>query len=205
MSLAAAERAALLGLLAEAGPHAPTLCDGWDTHDLAAHLVVRDRQPLAVPGLVVGALHPLTAWLEQRARRTAYEDLLAALRRGAPLWSPVGSPVAAVYDLTNVHEFYVHHEDVRRAGGLGPRRLDRDLEAALWTRLRVLAPVFLRRADDLEVELVTPGAQALLARRGDAGKVVVRGRVGELFLWLYGRTADVTVEGSGLDGVRIGP
>ncbi|MCW2608081.1 MAG: hypothetical protein JWO60_2774, partial [Frankiales bacterium] len=45
MSVAAAERAALLDLLAASGPDAPTLCPGWTTHDLAAHLVVRERQP----------------------------------------------------------------------------------------------------------------------------------------------------------------
>lgn len=205
MSLAGAERAALLDLLCELGPHGRTLCDGWETHDLAAHLVVRERQPLAVPGLVVGALHPVTALLERRTRRTAYEDLLARLRRGAPVWSPVGSPVSALYDVTNVHEFYVHHEDVRRPLGLGPRTLSRELEAALWARLRVLAPVFLRRAQGVHVELVTPAAQALVGRRGGDSCVVVRGRPGELFLWLYGRPAEVVVEGTGLDGVRVGP
>jgi uncharacterized protein (TIGR03085 family) len=54
-SLARPERAALLDLLTGVGPDAPTLCEGWTTHDLAAHLVVRERRPHAVPGLVVPA------------------------------------------------------------------------------------------------------------------------------------------------------
>ncbi|MCW2607045.1 MAG: hypothetical protein JWO60_1738 [Frankiales bacterium] len=203
-SLARQERAALLVRLADAGPDAPTLCGDWTTHDLAAHLVVRERQPYAVPGMVVEALQRPTAWLEGRARQRAYEDLLARLRRGAPPWSPVGSPVAAVYDAANVHEFYVHHEDVRRAAGLGARTLGPELEAALWVRSRVLAPLFLRRVRGVRVELVTPAGRSLVARRGE-GHVTVRGEVGELFLWLYGREADVVVEGTGLEGVRVGP
>ncbi len=202
-SLARRERDALLDLMAESGPHAPTLCAGWTTHDLAAHLVVRERQPLSVPGYVVPALQPASAWFERRARATAYEDLLARLRRGPRTLSPLGSPVDAVYDLTNLHEFYVHHEDVRRAAGHGPRSLDRDLEAALWSRAGLLAPLFLRRASGA-VRLVTPGAQELQAGRGEPD-TVVRGRPGELFLFLWGRPADVVVEGPGLTGVRVGP
>lgn len=201
-SLARAERTALLDLMTDAGPDAPTLCEGWTTHDLAAHLVVRERQPLSVPGYVVPVLHPASAWLEARARHTAYEDLLARLRRGSAFWSPVGSPVDAVYDLTNLHEFFVHHEDVRRVTDPAPRVLSRDLEDALWTRARLLAPVFLRRARGA-VHLVTPGAQEIVTGRGE--QTVVRGRPGELFLFLWGRSADVAVEGAGLEGVRVGP
>ncbi len=204
-SLARQERTLLLDRMADAGPDAPTLCGDWTTHDLAAHLVVRERQPYAVPGMVVGALHGPTAYLEGKARRRAYEDLLARLRRGAPSWSPLGSRVDALYDLANVHEFFVHHEDVRRAAGDGPRPLGRDLEQALWNRATLLAPAFLRRAVGTSVELVTPGAQRLLGRPGQERCVVVRGRPGELFLWLWGRPADVVLEGDGLTGVRVGP
>lgn len=204
-SLARAERAALLALLDDVGPHAPTLCPGWTTHDLVAHLVVRERQPLSVPGQVLPALHGLSERLEARARPQAWESLLASLRSGPPAWSPLGSPVATLYDLTNLHEFFVHLEDVRRATDPTPRVLDRALEDALWARTRVLAPLFVRRAG-VGVELVTAGRQTLTARRG-ASRVVVRGRPGELFLWLWGRgsAAEVTVEGEGLAGVRIGP
>ncbi|MGZ6792397.1 MAG: TIGR03085 family metal-binding protein [Mycobacteriales bacterium] len=191
MSLAGRERADLLALLGPLGPDAPTLCEGWTTHDLAAHLVARERRPLALPGLVVAPLHPLTERYERQARRTPYEDLLKLLEKGPPLWSPVRAPVA------NVHELFVHHEDVRRPAGLGPRRLDGDLEDALWERLAVLGPALTRRAKGLGITLVTPGARSLRVRRG-ADEVVLRGEVGELFLWLFGRrgAAQVTVEGA---------
>src|SRR5687768_16938237 len=140
-SLARAERAALLDLLTELGPHAPTLCEGWETHDLAAHLVVRERRPQAVPGLVVPALHPLTAALERRMRRTSYDELLALLRSGPPAWSPLGLP-GRLYDSGNLHEFFVHHEDVRRLVDPTPRPAEPRLDAALWARLGLLAQVF---------------------------------------------------------------
>jgi uncharacterized protein (TIGR03083 family) len=43
-TLARAERAALCDLFDEVGPDAPTLCAGWTTRDLAAHLVIRERR-----------------------------------------------------------------------------------------------------------------------------------------------------------------
>src|SRR5262245_9679824 len=40
------ERAALCDLLDRVGPDRPTLCEGWTTNDLAAHLWVRESDPL---------------------------------------------------------------------------------------------------------------------------------------------------------------
>ena len=39
MTYAQDERAALAALLDETGPDGPTLCEGWQTRDMAAHLV----------------------------------------------------------------------------------------------------------------------------------------------------------------------
>ena len=59
MSVAQRERAALVEILRAVGPDAPTLCEGWTTRDLVAHLVVRERRPDALPGLVFGPLRVL--------------------------------------------------------------------------------------------------------------------------------------------------
>ena len=61
---AAASRAALVEALTAAGPGMPTLCAGWRTEHLAAHLALRDSSPTA-PGLF---LPPLAAVLERRTR-----------------------------------------------------------------------------------------------------------------------------------------
>ncbi|MEN3358667.1 MAG: hypothetical protein V7637_2649, partial [Mycobacteriales bacterium] len=50
---ASAERAAVADLLDSLGPDAPTLCEGWSTYDLAAHLALRDRVPAAWPGIAL--------------------------------------------------------------------------------------------------------------------------------------------------------
>ena len=50
MSYSREERRALCELLDETGPDAPTLCEGWTTGDLAAHLVLRERRPDAAAG-----------------------------------------------------------------------------------------------------------------------------------------------------------
>jgi hypothetical protein len=39
------ERLALAALLDQTGPDAPTLCAGWQTRDLAAHVMLRERRP----------------------------------------------------------------------------------------------------------------------------------------------------------------
>ena len=53
------ERAALCDTLEKFGADAPTLCEGWTTLDLAAHLVAREARSDAAAGLVVPflALH----------------------------------------------------------------------------------------------------------------------------------------------------
>ena len=207
-SLARAERAALLDLMTELGPGAPTLCEGWTTHDLAAHLVVRERRPQALPGLVLPALHGITASLERRMRATAYDVLLERLRSGPPAWSPVGAP-GPLYDAGNLHEFFVHHEDVRRLADPTPRRLDRALDDALWSRLALLGRRFTRRTG-VGLVVVTPDARATRLRGGEP-TVVVRGTVGEVFLWLWGRSvAQVELEGppeavAKVRSARIGP
>src|SRR3954470_840918 len=91
------ERAALADLLAELGPDAPTCCAGWDTAHLAAHLVVRDRRPDALPGCGRERLAPrLAAWsprLENRLRSSAgYRAVVDRVRSGPPRWLPMGWP-----------------------------------------------------------------------------------------------------------------
>ncbi len=191
-SPAATERAALVDLLSETGPDAPTLCGTWTTHDLAAHLVVRDGSLLALPGLVLPPLHGITAAYERRARTRPYADLVAALRAGPPLLS-----LARLGDLAELHEWFVHAEDVRRPAGHGPRPAGTPLQDALWTRLVVAGPVLAARAHGLGLELATPDGRRRRVRSG-AAHVVLHGEPAELLLWLFGRrgTAQVRLEGT---------
>ncbi|MBA2322678.1 MAG: maleylpyruvate isomerase N-terminal domain-containing protein [Pseudonocardiales bacterium] len=56
MRLASGERAALCDRFERTGPDAPTVLPGWRAADLLAHLLVRERQPLASPGILIGPL-----------------------------------------------------------------------------------------------------------------------------------------------------
>jgi uncharacterized protein (TIGR03085 family) len=195
--VAAAERAALLSLMTDLGPGAATLCQGWTTHDLAAHLVVRERRPQALAGLVLPALRGLTARLEERERRTPYDQLLDLLRSGPPPWSLGGALRGPLAGATDVHEMYVHHEDVRRLVDPSPRPPVSGLDDALWRRLRVLAPAVAVRARGLGVTVATPQGRSLRLSRG-GHEVVLHGTPRELFLWVFGRraAAHVQVEGT---------
>ena len=192
MSLASRERAALCDLFEQVGPDAPTLCEGWDTRDLAAHLHLRETSPLAV-GILVSQL---AGAMERRQREMASGDWgrLVARVRTPPRWSP--SSVAAIDARANGAEYFVHHEDVRRAQpGWEPRPLSESDERALWAILSTMGkqlyrrcpvPLVLRRPDGAELT-IKPGHPA----------VVLSGPVSELVMHAYGRTdqARVDIEG----------
>lgn len=190
-SPAATERAALVDLFARTGPDAPTLCEGWTTYDLATHLVLRERRPLALAGVLLPPLAPVTRRLQQRERQRPYADLVADLRAGPPLLSP-----ARFGDVAELHEWYVHHEDVRRLVEPGPRPAGTALQDALWSRLRGMGPLLAARARGLGIVLQRTDGQRRRVRRGSA-QVVLHGEPSELFLWLFGRrdVAHVELEG----------
>ncbi|HUY21338.1 MAG TPA: TIGR03085 family metal-binding protein [Acidimicrobiales bacterium] len=187
-----AERAALCDLFLAVGPSAPTLCEGWLTADLAAHLVIRERNPLAGPGLVMGgAAAALTARILARTKAAhTYEELVARVRRGPPPWT---APFDAVINLT---EYFVHHEDVRRGGGDDtPRRGPEvaPVEAALWKSLRRSAKFLTRSLKGTGLDLVRPDGEVIHARPGPT-PATLTGTAGEIVLFLTGRTAAARVE-----------
>ena len=152
--LAASERASLSDLLDQVGPDAPTLCEGWDTRDLTAHLVLRESRPDAALGVVVRPLAGRTARLQNRLARGDFTELVNRLRGGPPRFSFFRPH--AVGELLNNIEFFVHHEDVRRAAPFWePRVLDAAATALLWKRSTQMAKRILRSAPG-GIELIRP-------------------------------------------------
>ncbi len=75
------DRAALAAELEAAGPDAPTLCEGWTTRHLAAHVVLRESRPDATPGMTSPDLPLLSAHTD----RLMDEAIQASVRgRRAP-------------------------------------------------------------------------------------------------------------------------
>lgn len=188
------ERAALCELFDELGPDAPTLCEGWTTRDLAAHLVIRERRPDAA----IGILLPFAAAYSERVRHKVADSdwptLVDAVRNGPPAYFP--TRIAAIDELANTNEFFVHHEDVRRAQpAWQPRDLDDGLSEALWSALCRIGRLTLRRAGVGVVLDDSNGRRRRLIDREPA--VELRGPVGELVLFANGRQAHAQI---GIDG-----
>ena len=199
MSHARDERLALCRLLARTGPDAPTECAGWTTRDLAAHLVVRERRPDAAIGIVVPAAADYGERIRTRTRdETPYERLVEMVAAGPPAWSPFAVPGADAAG--NLVEYFVHHEDVRRARpGWEPRALAPDLSRALWNRLRMARMVLRRAPVGVRVrwsDADRPDGPEQVVKPGQP-MVTVSGGPAELLLWALGRTAVARVE---LDG-----
>ncbi|WP_183093400.1 TIGR03085 family metal-binding protein [Nocardioides stalactiti] len=191
-SFARAERARLCDLALATGPDAPTLCGDWKVRDLVAHLVVREHSPLSA-GIVIAPLAGVTEKATERAAAKDFEKQVAKVRRAR---NPMGA-VAAVDKALNTAEYFVHHEDIRRAGPTWePRVLTAEEQDSLWKILRMSGkglvrpagvPVVARRADTGQETTLKPGADP----------AVVVGLPSELVLFVYGRRQTHGLEFSG--------
>ncbi len=194
-SLDAIERERLCDLMQDLGPDAPTLLAPWTTHDLAAHLVIREHDNRAAPGLVVpGAWGRFTERRRQALVREDYAALLAAVRSGPPRGF---FRIGWVRRGPNLNEFFVHHEDVRRANGLGPRTNVPALEEALWRNVGFARRFLARRLRGAGLEIEWAGTTKVLRARRGTPIARVTGLPGELLLYLFGRRAAAHVEVSG--------
>ncbi len=192
MTHAQDERAALAALLDEAGPDAPTLCAGWQTGDLAAHLVLRERRPDAGVGMAGGPLAGYTERLRQQfLERYSFGQLVTLFRSGPPRLSPFAIPGAD--ELANAVEYFVHHEDVRRAGRAGPSGRSARAVGALWRRLKG-ARLMLRSRPDRGGAGAGARRQADLIVAKNGGAYGHRDRLA--------RRADDVVDGAGERGPR---
>lgn len=188
------ERLLLADLLETQGPDAPTLCEGWRTRDLAAHVVVRERRPDAAGGILVKQLSSRLDRVMAEFAAKPYEELVQLVRTGPPRFSPFN--LKQVDEAANTVEFYVHAEDVRRAApDWTPRVLDPVFQDVLWSRLERTARMTGRSAPTGLV-LRRPDGRTAVAHRG-VPVVTVTGEPSELLLFAYGRqaAAKVGVEG----------
>ncbi|MEO3812883.1 TIGR03085 family metal-binding protein [Sphaerisporangium sp. B11E5] len=204
MTYAAAERAALSDLLDRVGPDAPTLCEGWTTADLAAHLVLREHRPDAAGGIVIKALAGYTASVQNKIKNgRSWPALVDAVRKGAPRWSPYRLP--GLDELVNSLELFVHHEDVRRAQAVWePRELPAGQQETIWKRVSSGARLMVRRSP-VPVVLRHPDGRTAGAAPGPGPRVTVTGPPAELLLFAFGRQAHarVTCEGDETSIARV--
>jgi uncharacterized protein (TIGR03085 family) len=188
------ERHALCDTALAVGPDAPTLCGGWDARHLVAHLLVREAPSLGAAGIALPFLAGLTERAMEKAARAPFPDMVQKLHD--PGLTPYRLP--GVERLTNTLEYFVHHEDLRRAQpGWEPRALPPDDEDELWKLLKGSAKLSTRKAGvPVVVRRTDRSGQEATVRRGDH-PVVVSGRPSELVLFFFGRDQlrDVTFDG----------
>ena len=184
-TLAESERTDLCNLMLDLGADAPTLNEGWMVLDLAAHLVAREHDFWAAPGLVLGGIFASAMNVAMsRRRRQGLEKLVSKIRRGAPLlWSKVPAAI-------QLNEYYLHHEDVRRANGLAPREDRPDLDERLVRLVRSAAPNYLKKFDG-GVDLISRGDT--ITTHGPEPRATIEGPPGELLLYLSGRRSAARV------------
>lgn len=192
-------REVLAETLLAAGPDSDTLCEGWQTQHMAAHLYLREHRAVVALGLVAKPLSKVSdkatrKLAEASATRSEYVKLVGKFRAGPSAFSPMKLP--AVEKNANLIEYFVHTEDVRRATQRwAPRALDEEYSAALWDEL-VKRAAILYRGVDLGIVLVRPSGPRHVAKRA-AVSVAIVGEPGELLMHALGRRehALVTFEG----------
>lgn len=194
--LDATERVALCDLFDELGPSVPTLLEGWTAHDLAAHLVLRERDLVA--GLCIVLPGPFQRYAERRraslAGSKSFSWLVARIRSGPPAGF---FRIGWVRDMANLNEFFIHHEDLRRANGRGPRSLTPAMDAALWRNVRRGGRLLSRRLRGCGLDIEWAAANELVRVRPGEPTARLSGSPGELLLYIFGRQTAAQVEVSG--------
>lgn len=185
--------------LLAAGPGADTLCDGWRTQELAAHLYLREHNPGVGLGMVLKPWKKATdkaiaKLAEESSSPGTFAALVEKFRAGPPKMSPFA--LKAVDKNANLTEFFVHTEDVRRATDRwAPRALDAGYSEALWADLIKRAAIMYRSVD-LGIVLVNPNGPRHVAKRAPVSVAII-GAPGELLMHANGRTGHALVSFEG--------
>ncbi|MFC9462045.1 TIGR03085 family metal-binding protein [Streptomyces sp. NPDC056637] len=188
------ERLLLADLLEASGPDAPTLCEGWNARDLAAHVVVRERRADAAGGILIKQLAQRLERVQAEFAEKPYDELIQLIRTGPPRFSPFS--VKQIDEASNAVEFYVHTEDVRRAQpDWTARELDPVFADVLWSRLERMARVIGRKSP-VGLVLRRPDGRTVVAHKGTP-VVTVTGEPAELLMFAFGRQDAARVETEG--------
>ncbi len=185
MTLAQRQRAQLLDLFLELGPFAPTLCEGWKTQDLAAHLWIREHKPQALPGMGIKKFAALTDRIQMESLHThGFTGLVARLRKPSLVMRPVDA-------LVNGAEYFIHHTDVLRANDRDQVLSSKD-EESLRAPLKMFAGKAAKAYGD-RVVIDTNDGKKLEIGQGTRPVHLV-GAPSEVLLFLAGRTENAKVE-----------
>lgn len=202
-ALEESERQALCDLFSKLGPDASTLCEGWTTSDLAVHLIMCEARPHAWAGVPLGdrvpALRRYFDRMVEKEQANGWPSLVDRVRRG-PKYGPTANQWVRGHMM--LREILIHHEDVRRANGMGPRTEVPDIQEAAWAKVPAFAKRMLVVRSGYGLELVHPDGRTHKIRDGSP-VVQVTGEPLEQLLYAFGRSvADVRLVGDA-DAIRV--
>jgi uncharacterized protein (TIGR03085 family) len=136
--------------------------------------------------------------MAQTVAASSFEKLVARVRSGPP------AALRPFDAAMNTNEMFVHHEDLRRgAGDNTPRPAEDigDVEDALWKTMKRLGRMTTRSLRPVGLDLVRDDGETFHVLSGDP-TAALRGRAGELALYLSGRKGAAQVELIGSDQVK---
>ncbi|MDO5723362.1 MAG: TIGR03085 family metal-binding protein [Flaviflexus sp.] len=199
MTMTQIERRRLIDRLAQLGPEAPTLCEGWRAQDLLAHLIRREIIPHAVigswmPSRIGEAASKMLSDLDE----ASWEEMLEMFASGRPSFSPLR--IGAIDSVVNTLEYVIHTEDLNRAQTPPIIEAYSDEEQRhVFSRLGTMAQlIFARSPVTVRLNAGTFGTKEMLISKRNDSAVTILGEPVELALWSFGRdeAADVSFEGS---------
>ncbi len=131
-------------------------------------------------------------------RSHTFPALVEMFRDGPPWWHP--TRFGLLDDATNLVEFFVHHEDVRRVRpGWERPVLDTGTQGALWKSLGMIGRAAYWRSAVGVIAERADGPGRTVLRRG-VGEVTLVGDPGELVLFAFGRRDHSVVDIHGDEG-----
>lgn len=194
MTMTQLERTRLIDRLAEVGPDAPTLCEGWQARDLLMHLIKRE----IIPHAVVGSWMP-TRIGEAASEKLAHvedaswEELLDIFTSGRQSLSPLR--IGAIDSFVNTLEYVIHTEDINRAQTPPIEEAYSDDEQKhIFARLGAMAQViFARSPVTVRLNAGTFGTKEMFISKRNDSAVTITGEPIELALFCFGRDDAATV------------
>jgi uncharacterized protein (TIGR03085 family) len=131
-----------------------------------------------------------------KQRANSWAEQVERVRRG-PAFGPFAWPV--VRERMYIREYLIHHEDVRRPNGLGPRRDVPELQEVAWAKVGTVGRFALKRLTlpkGIGLELCRTDGERLEFRPGTR-HLRLTGEPIELLLYAFGRrsAAEVQVDG----------
>lgn len=194
-STASEQRKALVSALRAVHADSSTLCEGWTAQDLALHIVIRDSRPDILLGQSLPLIGPRARRAAQKLRSTGYENLIQRVEKGPPAAAP--QSLRPIDDAMNTAEFYIHAQDVLRAGPdavASQHDISEESRRRIWRQASAVFFPLAAKKRGRRITFSTPDYGAVTRGSARSPALLLRGAPEELTLWASGREEHAVVE-----------